>query len=114
MELIQKVAWRSTGIREIKIPVTDTLKKHLSAADTSVRLGYKEIMYDISGDEVCFYISAVEAANPHGVTGQSNSQEICTSPEEIITVPNLFTPDNDLLNDFFRPVLRLRPGNTIW
>ena len=45
------------------------------AADTIIRLGYKEIMYDISGDEVCFYINAIEAANPHGVTGQSHSRK---------------------------------------
>ena len=81
----------------------------LDAADTVISLGYKEIMYDITGDEVCFYIKAVEASNPHGVTGESHSQETCTSPEEIITVPNLFTPDNDLLNDFFRPVLSFTP-----
>jgi len=86
-----------------------TEKTVLSAADTIIRLGYKEIMYDISGDEVCFYINAVEAVNPYGVNGQSHSQEICTSPEEIITVPNLFTPDNDLVNDFFRPVLSFTP-----
>jgi gliding motility-associated-like protein len=84
-------------------------KSVLDAADTVISLGYKEIMYDITGNEVCFFIKAVETNNPHGVTGESRSAEICTSPEEIITVPNLFTPDNDLLNDFFRPVLSFTP-----
>jgi len=101
------------GVLEYRLNINTgngyTEKAIYSAADTVIRLGYKEIMYDISGDEVCFYIKAVESDNPYGVSGQSHSQEMCTSPEEIITVPNLFTPDNDLLNDFFRPVLSFTP-----
>jgi gliding motility-associated-like protein len=30
---------------------------------------------------------------------------------ENITVPNVFTPDNDLINDLFRPVLSFTPKN---
>jgi gliding motility-associated-like protein len=81
----------------------------VSGADTVFTLGYKEIMYDVTGSEVCFYINATEASNPHGVTGESISIRVCTEPTEIITVPNVFTPDNDLVNDFFRPVLSFTP-----
>ncbi len=84
-------------------------KETLQPADTSFTLGYKEIMYEVSGDEVCFYISATETANPHSIIGQSLSAEICTAPIEIITVPNLFTPNNDLVNDLFKPVLSFTP-----
>jgi gliding motility-associated-like protein len=84
-------------------------KAVIDSADTIYTLAYKEIMYDVSGSEVCFYISASETGNPYGIAGQSNSSGICTSPAEIITVPNVFTPNADLVNDFFRPVLSFTP-----
>ena len=84
-------------------------KAVIESTDSVYTLGYQEIMYDVSGSEVCFYISASETANPYGITGQSNSSGTCTSPIEIITVPNVFTPNADLVNDFFRPVLSFTP-----
>jgi gliding motility-associated-like protein len=84
-------------------------KASVTDADTVFILDYKEIMYEVSGNEICFYINASEASNPYGVTGQSLSTRVCTEPTEVITVPNLFTPDNDQINDFFRPVLSFTP-----
>jgi gliding motility-associated-like protein len=84
-------------------------KAVLQSADTAFTLGYKEIMYEVTGDEVCFYISASEKSNPHGIQGQSHSSGTCIAPVEIITVPNVFTPNNDLVNDLFRPVLSFIP-----
>ena len=86
-------------------------KAELASADTSYRILYTDIMYDVSGSELCFYVSAAEINNPYGVTGLSSSQLICSVPTEIITVPNVFTPNNDLVNDFFRPVLSFTPQN---
>jgi gliding motility-associated-like protein len=86
-------------------------KAILSVSDTLLKLGYKEIMYEVVSENVCFYIKATEVANPHGVTGESRSPDICTVPTEVITVPNVFTPDNDLINDLFRPVLSFTPIN---
>ena len=84
-------------------------KAEIQSTDTVFTLGYQEIMYEVSGIEVCFYISASETSNPYGITGQSLSSRICTVPTEIITVPNVFTPNNDLVNDLFRPVLSFTP-----
>jgi gliding motility-associated-like protein len=84
-------------------------KVMLQPNDTVFTLGYKEIMYEVTGNEVCFYINASETFNPYGVNSQSISSIICTVPSEIITVPNVFTPNNDLVNDLFRPVLSFTP-----
>jgi len=84
-------------------------KADISVTDSTYILGYQQIMYDITGSEVCFYISASETSNPYGVSGQSLSSKICSYPTEVITVPNVFTPNNDLVNDFFKPVLSFTP-----
>ncbi len=84
-------------------------KAVIPASDTVFVQRYQQIMYEVSGKEVCFYISASETSNPYGVSGESISSKICTSPTEIITVPNVFTPNNDLDNDKFKPVLSFTP-----
>jgi gliding motility-associated-like protein len=84
-------------------------KAALLAIDTTFVVGYKDIMYRVTGNEVCFYITASENSNPHGISGQSRSATVCTASTEVITVPNVFTPNNDLLNDLFRPVLSFTP-----
>jgi gliding motility-associated-like protein len=86
-------------------------KAVIGSTDTLYTLDYKEIMYEVSGNRICMYITASEVSNPHGITGQSNSSEVCTEPVEVITVPNLFTPNNDLKNDLFKPVLSFTPVN---
>lgn len=85
-------------------------KGSVSESDTSFNLQYEEIMYEVSGKEICLYIIAKEVSNPYGINGESRSPIICTEPSEIITVPNLFTPDNDLVNDLFRPILSFTPA----
>jgi gliding motility-associated-like protein len=77
--------------------------------DTSYTISYSEIMYQVTENEVCFYIIANEVGNPYTFDGESRSQVKCTSVLEIITVPNLFTPDGNTVNDLFRPVLSFNP-----
>jgi len=86
-------------------------KNEVPPSDTSYTFGYQQVMYDVTGKEVCFYVSASEVSNPYGIPGESHSAQVCTSPEENITVPNLFTPNNDLKNDLFRPVITFTPEN---
>jgi gliding motility-associated-like protein len=81
----------------------------VSASDSSLTVDYREIMYDISGGEVCFQVSAEETSNPYGIEGSSRSQPVCTTPSEVVTVPDVFTPNYDLINDSFRPVLSFTP-----
>jgi gliding motility-associated-like protein len=84
-------------------------KTVLQPTDTVFTLGYKEIMYEVTASEVCFYISVLETSNPYGVTGQSLSSRVCTVPTEIITVPNVFTPNSGTANAYFRPRLSFTP-----
>jgi gliding motility-associated-like protein len=79
-------------------------------ADSIFTISIPDIMYLISKGKVCFYISASEGGNPYGIAGESNSNQTCYDFKEAITVPNIFTPDGDLKNDLFRPVLTFTPS----
>jgi len=81
----------------------------ISSYDTAFTIAYSDLMYDVTGQEVCFIVKAYETANPYGVYGESSSSSVCTPVTERITVPNLFTPDEDLVNDLFGPVLSFTP-----
>ncbi len=84
-------------------------KYTIPSYDTLFILPYSDLMYDVTGREICFLIEAYEAANPYGIYGESSSSSICTPADERITVPNLFTPDEDLINDLFSPVFSYTP-----
>jgi len=81
----------------------------LFVSDSSLSIRYTDIMYRITGSEACFYILANESLNDLGISGSSRSNSVCFTAEERVFVPNTFTPDNDNLNDFFRPVLSFVP-----
>ena len=81
----------------------------IEPADTIYSIPLSNIMYDIKTGKVCFYISASEYINPYVAEGNSRSNEVCITSEETLTVPNLFTPDNDGLNDLFKPVITFTP-----
>lgn len=81
----------------------------IASSDSLVLIDYKNIMYDIVTGEVCFKIGAEEISNPFGITGSTLSCEACIELVEMITVPDVFTPNNDMINDLFRPVLSFTP-----
>jgi gliding motility-associated-like protein len=84
-------------------------KTIVSGSDSTFIQDYQQIMFDVKADHICFYVSASESSNPYNVEGESVSAPICTPPVELITVPNVFTPNNDLKNDLFKPVLSFTP-----
>jgi gliding motility-associated-like protein len=81
----------------------------LQPTDTVYNVDYKDIMYDITAGSVSFYITARENVNQYNIAGESTSSTVSTEITERITVPNAFTPDNDLLNDLFLPILSFTP-----
>ena len=90
---------------------SNTIKiAEVSATDTSYVVDYNNIMYDGSTDKICFFVSASEISNPYGINGSAVSQHVCITPVEVITVPNVFTPNGDLKNDLFKPVLSFIPS----
>lgn len=86
------------------------LMSNIQPPDTIIEIRYAQIVYQITSNKVCFYISAIEKDNPYGVIGESKSSIICTEPDEIITVPNVFTPNSGTTNAWFKPALSFTPG----
>jgi gliding motility-associated-like protein len=77
--------------------------------DTMYTFPYSGIMNQVNGDNICFRVEANEASNPYVPAGESLSSSKCLAAVEVITVPNLFTPDGDAINDYFKPVLSFIP-----
>jgi gliding motility-associated-like protein len=79
--------------------------------DTLFNIHYSDLMYEVTGDKVCFMIRAKEGSNPYGITGESSSSTVCMPVTELITVPNTFTPDQNGINDLFYPFLSFTPSD---
>ncbi|MBP8959926.1 MAG: gliding motility-associated C-terminal domain-containing protein [Bacteroidales bacterium] len=81
----------------------------LPSYDSSYSINYSEIMYRLTGSQICFYLIAEEWPDSLGFSGKSKSNTVCMDIEEKVFIPNTFTPDNDNINDSFRPVFSFTP-----
>lgn len=81
-----------------------------SVSDTTLLMRSADIIYNVNKDEICFLIKASESANPYGINSIISSSVACLDLPVIINVPNIFTPDNDLVNDHFFPVISFTPA----
>jgi len=88
-----------------------TEEAQLEPGDTLYSVSVPEIMFRVKEGSVCFYVTASEKSNPHGINGEASSNRTCFKIDEVITVPNIFTPDGDLINDRFKPVLTFNPDD---
>jgi gliding motility-associated-like protein len=77
--------------------------------DTTFTISIPDIMLTLVQGKACFYIIASETGNPYGITGESISDTSCIAIEETVTVPNIFSPDGDGINDYFKPVITFAP-----
>lgn len=85
------------------------IERSLNATDSLTTVFYSDYIQRTGSYGISFIVGSLESDNPYGITGESRSQPIFLPMEERITVPSLFTPDGNLVNDLFRPVLSFVP-----
>ncbi len=81
----------------------------VSGNDTIFNDNLKTFMYESSQGNICYRIMAEEGYNPYYDSATSISEVRCIEQPVRIFVPNAFTPDNNSLNDIFKPVLSFTP-----
>ena len=81
----------------------------LSGTDTLYTDDLRTFMHETGNLDICYRIVAEEAFNPYYNAATSISDTKCIEQPVKIYVPNAFTPDDNLVNDVFKPVLSFSP-----
>ncbi len=112
-DLIHKLNWNAYdtwlgGIDNIEVYKIDVDKTTELIATIYSDVSFSNDISNFLGQKVsgdfCYYVVAKEGgANPYGIKGESRSNIACIEEEPIVWVPNIFTPDNNGINDIFLP-----------
>ena len=96
---------------EIFRKVNDVYDPNPVASITGSSLFFEDDISSFLGSnadgQFCYKIKAIEQPNSFGFSAESYSNEFCINQEPIVYAPNSFTPNGDLINDNWIPVVNL-------
>ncbi len=81
----------------------------LGGNDTSYTDNIRDFLYETDHEDICYRIIAEEGSNPYITNASSTSVTKCVEQPVNVFVPNAFTPDNNNLNEIFKPVISFTP-----
>lgn len=83
---------------------------NLPGTDTSYIDNFNNFLYETTRKDVCYMIIAEEGINQYITDAVSISDIACIEQPLKVFVPNAFTPDDNTINEIFKPVLSFTPA----